>query len=337
MGMADIRLTDIIDVETLQQIQDGFAKLTGMAALTTDADGNAVTRGSNFTDFCMNLTRKSKLGCERCEQCDKKGGEMTMKTRRPSTYYCHGGLVDFAAPIMLNGRMIGSFIGGQVLPEPPDEKKFRKIALELGINADEYIKAVRKVKIMPKEQIDDAADYLFTIATVLSKVAYGNYLAAQSNSGLSTLNHTMYTKIQNAQDVVSDSLRRMRQLSGSFEDLVKNSDACAYEVTKTSETVNEIRNIALNTKILGFNASIEASRAKEHGKGFGVIAQEVRVLAETSSHSADQISKTMKRIGDQSQEIAESVLSTQHIVNTCMEDLKEFAKLLNEIKTLSSE
>lgn len=335
--MADIKLTDIIDVDTLQQIQDGFSLLTGMAALTTDADGNAVTQGSNFTDFCMNLTRKSKLGCERCEQCDKKGGETTMKTRRPSTYYCHGGLVDFASPIMLNGQMIGSFIGGQVLPEPPDERKFREIAKELGINPDEYIKAVRKVKIVPKEQIDNAANYLFTIATVLSKVAYGNYIATQSNSGLSNLNHSVYLKVQNAQDVVSDSLRRMRQLSASFEDLAKNANASVNEVNKTSETVTEIRNIALNTKILGFNASIEASRAKEHGKGFGVIAQEVRVLAETSSHAANQIQKTMKTIGEQSREINDNIDNTQHIVNTCMEDLKEFSRLLSEIKDISSE
>ena len=52
--MADVKLTDLIDVNTLQEIQDGFARLTGMAALTTDERGNAVTQGSNFTDFCMN-------------------------------------------------------------------------------------------------------------------------------------------------------------------------------------------------------------------------------------------------------------------------------------------
>ena len=71
--MADIKLTDLINVKTLQEVQDGFARLTGMAALTTDADGNPVTVGSNFTDFCMELTRKSREGCKRCEKCDKEG------------------------------------------------------------------------------------------------------------------------------------------------------------------------------------------------------------------------------------------------------------------------
>ena len=57
-----LRLTDLIDVKTLQDIQDGFANTTGMAALTADADGTAVTQGSNFTEFCMELTRKSRTG-----------------------------------------------------------------------------------------------------------------------------------------------------------------------------------------------------------------------------------------------------------------------------------
>ena len=61
--MADrLYLTELIDVETLQRVQDAFADMTGMAALTTDADGVAVTNGSNFTDFCMKYTRATKIG-----------------------------------------------------------------------------------------------------------------------------------------------------------------------------------------------------------------------------------------------------------------------------------
>lgn len=65
--MLKVYLTDLIDVSTLQKIQDAFSKMTGMAALTTDADGKPVTEGSNFTDYCMKYTRQSKEGCARCE------------------------------------------------------------------------------------------------------------------------------------------------------------------------------------------------------------------------------------------------------------------------------
>ena len=74
MDLNNITLLDVIDRRTLQNLQDAFAAATGMAALATDENG-PVTEGSNFTDFCMKLTRKSHVGAERCNQCDLKGGE----------------------------------------------------------------------------------------------------------------------------------------------------------------------------------------------------------------------------------------------------------------------
>lgn len=335
--MADIKLTELIDVETLQQIQDGFSKLTGMAALAIDADGMAVTKGSNFTDFCVGFTKKSKEGCARCEKCDKDGGERAMLAKKPITYYCHTGLVEFVAPILLNGITIGSFIGGQVLTEAPDESKFRKIASELNIKPDDYVKAVKKVKIVEKSQIDDAAEYLFTITNLLSNIAYNNYYTEQSDSGLSSLNSTMFKKVQHAENVISESLKRMKSLSAAFETLIHTSEDSLKAARSTDETVKIIQDIALNTKILGFNASIEASRTKESGKGFGVIAQEVRSLAETSTNSAEKIQKTIKQISEHSRNINDSVVSTNHIIDACINNLNQFAVLLEEIKNMSAD
>lgn len=76
-------LTDLISVETLQRVQDAFSAMTGMAALTTDANGVPVTKGSNFTDFCMKYARESKDGHIRCEQCDKFGAEDSWKEGGP--------------------------------------------------------------------------------------------------------------------------------------------------------------------------------------------------------------------------------------------------------------
>ncbi|MCM1288481.1 MAG: PocR ligand-binding domain-containing protein [Clostridium sp.] len=175
--MGDIRLVELIETELLQKIQDSFSSLTGMAALTTDKDGTPITEGSNFTDFCMKYTRQSAKGAERCEKCDKMGAEICIENGRPYAYSCHGGLTDYAAPIMVHGKMIGSFIGGQVLSKKPDLDKFRKIARELEIDEEEYIEAVKKVEVIDKERIDNAAAALGNIAEVLSNLAYGRYLA----------------------------------------------------------------------------------------------------------------------------------------------------------------
>ena len=337
--MLDVKLTELIDVATLQEIQDGFARLTGMAALTTDEKGNAVTQGSNFTDFCMNYTRQSKIGCARCGLCDKNGGEQTMKTGKAAAYYCHAGLVDFAAPIMVNGEFIGSIIGGQVLTEEPDEKKFIKIAQDLNINPSEYIKALKKVKIIEKEQIDAAADFLCIIAKILSETAYGSYVANSTGSSMANLNQSMIRKIKDSETTVRNATNEINELLSIFENVSKIAGESADEVSKASETVKNIQNVALNTKILGFNASIEASRAKESGKGFSVIAQEVRALAETSKASADRIEKAMKSITSRSNDMNSQIEATTGIITKCCEDLNTLSNMLKNLhdSALSSE
>lgn len=194
----ELYLTDLIDVNILQQIQDAFSDMTGMAALTTDNQGVAVTNGSNFTDFCMYYTRKSELGCKNCRECDKHGAELTLAYGKSCSYHCHAGLVDFAAPIMANGTMVGSFIGGQVLPEPPDLDKFRRIAGELGIDPEKYVEAVKKVRIVDKKTIDKAARSLCVIANVLSDIAYKSHNLYISN-----------IKIEKASHMKSDFLANM--------------------------------------------------------------------------------------------------------------------------------
>lgn len=182
--MKILHLTQLIDVNILQQIQDGFSEFTGMAALTTDAEGIPVTKGSGFTDFCTNLVRTSTVGCKRCEECDRKGAIQTMDTQKPSIYMCHAGLMDFAAPILLEGRMIGSFIGGQVRPTDLDEEFMRKKAEELDIDPDAYVAAAKETYILSMEQVEKAAVYLSELAQVLSAMAYQNFVKLQESRRL---------------------------------------------------------------------------------------------------------------------------------------------------------
>ena len=176
-----LNLTDLIDKETLQQIQDAFSDMTGIAALTTDCNGVAITEGSAFEDFCAKYTRTSELGRQRCESCDINGAEIARKYGKSVSYRCHAGLVDFAAPIMANGEIFGSFIGGQVLVEEPYIPTIRETAKELGIDPDEYEAAIKKVPILSKEQVEKAAHSLYVIASTLSNIAYKSYELHQSN------------------------------------------------------------------------------------------------------------------------------------------------------------
>lgn len=162
-----MELKDFIDFKMLQDIQDQFSDATGLAAIAVDANGNYITKGSNFTDFCMKYTRNSPEGMRRCVKCDN---ECT------GTYFCHAGLMDFASDIIINGERVGAVIGGQVLPKEPDYDEFRRIANELGIDEEAYIAALKKVPIRSEKTIRRAAGMLGSLMNQLINLEYLKHL-----------------------------------------------------------------------------------------------------------------------------------------------------------------
>lgn len=176
----DIKLSDVIDIDFLQELQDNFAKSMNMASITVDHEG-PVTKPSNFTDFCIKYTRGSAQGFSRCNECDIKWGKLAAKKGTPVIYNCHSGLTDFAVPIMVEGKHIGSILGGQVLTHNPDEEHFRTLAMELGINENEYIEALRKIRIISPERVKAAAQLLFMVANSISEIATKNTYLTEKN------------------------------------------------------------------------------------------------------------------------------------------------------------
>ena len=176
----ELYITDLIDSKVLQRIQDAFSQMTGMASLTTDADGDPVTMGTNFTDFCMKYTRCTDKGSMRCQECDRFGAETTLERGHATAYYCHAGLIDFSAPIIANGKLVGCFIGGQVLSDQPNTIRVIQVAKEIGVDPQEYLAAIKKVNIVSPEKIERAAEFLYNFSNILSDMAYGNYATKEA-------------------------------------------------------------------------------------------------------------------------------------------------------------
>lgn len=177
----EITLLDLFDVEMLQRLQDAFAKMTGLAAIITDASGVPVTNGANFTDFCAKYTRRSAIGCLRCQQCDRHGAELALKVGSSVTYYCHAGLMDFAAPIMAGEKMVGCFVGGQVLTSPPDITKIMQVSAEIDVDLINYLQAALSVPYIKKSKLDNSAYFLYTLTDALSNIAYHKYIIKEAN------------------------------------------------------------------------------------------------------------------------------------------------------------
>lgn len=333
LDMNSIKLTDVIELKALQKIQDAFSKAVGMAALCTDMEG-AITKGSGFTHFCMDLTRCSKVGAERCNKCDLMGGEEALRTGHPAVYTCHGGLCDFAAPIIINGKHIGSMIGGQVLPEPPDEEKFRKIAREIGVDEEEYVAAVRKIKVVPRSQIDAAAELLYVVANSLSEAGYQKLLMAEKQKEIEKVVNLLNEETEKIDKVGKEITRDMDVLAKKFEVFLDESDESIKAVQQSDDIIKYIQDISLQIKLLGFNASIEAKRMGAQGAGFNAIAEEMRRLSDESSIQAENIEEKIKVIRDTTISTSNKFSDTNQIMHQSSMTVKELEKIIEAINEL---
>ncbi|MEG0074558.1 MAG: PocR ligand-binding domain-containing protein [Eubacterium sp.] len=164
-----LKITDIIDVDVLQKIQDSFSDATGFATITVDYKGNPITKYSNFSDFCMKVREDSKC-LECCYRSDAHGGIESARSGKPSIYICHGGLVDLAVPIMVKGNYLGAILSGQVRI---DEEGMKNLPLGSASkltnfsNNGEIRKMYDKTLVTTLKQVNAAADLLYTIANYL--------------------------------------------------------------------------------------------------------------------------------------------------------------------------
>ncbi len=250
-----MKLEDFCDMKKFEEIMSNWALSTGLATVAVGADGQYISDCYNFTDFCIKLTRGSAEGCKRCEKNDREG---------VGVYSCHAGLMDFGIPITLdNGTVLGSIIGGQVLPENPDEEKFRQTARELNIDEDEYIQALHEVNVKTQTEIEASAHLLGDVINMFVRASYATMQ-----------NHQLVSELRDG-------------ISKAAEQLV-----LANEDTK------QIEGFSKRQKILALNASIEAARAGEAGKGFSVVANEVQKLAQGMGVTSVQIKQALNNVTD---------------------------------------
>jgi ligand-binding sensor protein len=325
---------ELIDLHVLQQFQDSFAKALGMASVSVDNVKGTITEPSNFTDFCMKYTRGSTEGNKRCIACDIDGGKKSGNTGKPAVYSCHAGLVDFAAPIIVDGQQIGAILGGQVLDAPPDEDKFRRIAREIGVDEDEYIAALRKITVVPREKINAAADMLYVFANSISKMGHHNRLLVHETENFQDISENMFENIGIVTDVVNNFSVQIEQLIKASDELLESSTISKNKVKETDSILKFIRDVATQTNLLGLNAAIEATRAGEFGRGFNVVADEVRKLAVMSVDSAKKIESILDSIVVSMNSVESQAAKSYKIIGehqAAMGEINEKLALLNQI------
>lgn len=174
------KISDIIDLDVLQSIQDHFSGAVGLAFVTVDYKGNPVTKESGFTSFCSTARQNCRLA-DLCHQCDAHGGLHAAITDKPHIYKCHAGLVDFAVPLIAGGSYYGAMLGGQVRVGDDLEAGLSKIVeAESEWNSDpRLIEEYKKVAYLPFEKVEASVNLLHDVIHYVLEEQYRNHLTDQ--------------------------------------------------------------------------------------------------------------------------------------------------------------
>ncbi|GAB1372683.1 hypothetical protein MASR1M45_27460 [Candidatus Kapaibacterium sp.] len=171
----DLKFYEIFDVEKIQELQDLFASVTGVASIITDTSGVPLTAPSNFCKLCNEIIRKTGKGRINCFKSDSELGKVN--TTAPNISPClSGGLWDAGVSLMFGKRHVANWLIGQVKNSELDENKILNYADEIGVNRDVFKDALAEVKELSLEQFTSISNFLFKFTELISTIAHKNFI-----------------------------------------------------------------------------------------------------------------------------------------------------------------
>lgn len=204
-----------------------------------------------------------------------------------------------------------------------------------GSLPDQCMRKNRKiVRMFTKEQTKDGIPYISCASPVVENGEVIGCVIVNQNLDI-------YNKIVDSANVLdtssqdlSASMQEVAAQSNVLSDTAKSLDGLSKDllndINRTDDIVQFIQKIAGQTNLLGLNAAIEAARVGEMGRGFGVVADEIRKLSADSSSSVEEIKKVLKDL----QEKVAALSEQAHQIQVSME---EQAAVVQEVTASSTD
>jgi methyl-accepting chemotaxis protein len=192
------------------------------------------------------------------------------------------------------------------------------ISSELGNSAGELSSMASRSKEAVAQQGEKTQQIASSIGELASQI---QDVAAQA-SQVAVSAKTANSAAVGGSKVVGQTIKSLEIISADVQGIAESINGLQDEINKISSVMQVIRDISEQTNLLALNAAIEAARAGEAGRGFAVVADEVRNLSQRTSKSTEEITQIITNLQNKSQLVAATVKEKQADANSAAGNAK---------------
>lgn len=216
-------------------------------------------------------------------------------------------------------------------------EKMRESLKDVAQNAQQTLQnaeMVANTSIANKEFIQTQSDNTTQVAAAMEEMT-ANIQEVSSNADAAEQAAIDAQKNTSAgKAIVSSTIDEIEHLSADIDEVSHKINELATESQNIGAVLDVIRGIAEQTNLLALNAAIEAARAGEQGRGFAVVADEVRTLASRTGQSTDEIQEMITKLQNGAQQAVEAVNNSQKTSKQTVESAAEANDSLSQIDDL---
>ncbi|MGJ3440265.1 methyl-accepting chemotaxis protein [Pseudomonas sp. Je.1.5.c] len=169
------------------------------------------------------------------------------------------------------------------------------------------------------------------VATAVNEVTYAVQDVAKNAEQAASEMRAAQEQVSHGQQAIHGSLEQIDRLSATIDQAVQVIRELAGHSNKIGGVLEVIRSIAEQTNLLALNAAIEAARAGEQGRGFAVVADEVRLLAQRTAQSTAEIQTMIEHLQGQSEAAVRAIDTSSEASRQTVEQAREAGTSLDAI------